>query len=891
METTNKARFLSPEWFAEQAKEPKYKAFESKAKELLGWFQTTYGIEKLKQLQGKELLDYMFYNDTEEKENLCYTLEMNPAVRDSFGSISGGSAFKFGLFYNRQRKCWMTGSPAKQMELSETQAIEIGTKIRDDLAAGAEEIRSFRTPEELSDYEELEKLVEKHIRLDTIWILKYYRMIFPSYFQSAYTEDHQKHILYALQIAPARSQFLRMGQIALFSRQCGISTEIMLKIFSDTVGWYKPIYRIGTGKNGTIFSDWLSEGYCALEYDEIGDARIYSDSKGKPDKEQIAEALLSKDSSYNQATASRKANGIISFLETASNETIVAAMNGQQLLGIGLITGDLDYDPESESYRNRRKTEWLFVPEKPVSLPVFEARQTSFVQLSNEQNMMALYSMLYHQDYADVYTDEHKTWLLMWNPNNWTWNNYEQWIKDVNSGIRRTISWTCSNTHVKIGDQVYLSVCGKGISRGIVGSGRAVSSPAMKPHWDSQRRSKGYEYRAIDVEFDKLVDYQSDSILSIETLQQSFPDQAWSSQSSGIEIRADYAKELSKLWYAVRRTGIQFKTGFQSAYSRNRIIFGAPGTGKSYLLNQEKDVLLADGGVFERVTFHPDYAYAHFAGTYKPVPCVDENGHQSITYKYVPGPFMRVYAKALQSGRSGSPLPCLLIIEEINRANTAAVFGDIFQLLDRDDDEVSEYGIQASEDMKQYLSETLGGKPDDYAEIKLPDNLFIWATMNSADQGVFPMDTAFKRRWDFTYLSINTGESRIAGKSVALGTGSFRRRIEWNQLRRAINDRLSSFKVNEDKLLGPYFLSGKVIPAEGQIDPEKFADAFKNKVLMYLYEDAARQKRASLFADDVDVSRYSSVCDAFDVKGVYVFCQEISSQFPPESGIMDGEQA
>lgn len=96
-------------------------------------------------------------------------------------------------------------------------------------------------------------------------------------------------------------------------------------------------------------------------------------------------------------------------------------------------------------------------------------------------------------------------------------------------------------------------------------------------------------------------------------------------------------------------------------------------------------------------------------------------------------------------------MPHSSVIEEINRANVAAVFGDVFQLLDRGDDEVSEYPIQASEDIKKYLAEELGGNPDDYAEIRIPDNMFIWATMNSADQGVFPMDTAFKRRWDFTY--------------------------------------------------------------------------------------------------------------------------------------------
>lgn len=319
-----------------------------------------------------------------------------------------------------------------------------------------------------------------------------------------------------------------------------------------------------------------------------------------------------------------------------------------------------------------------------------------------------------------------------------------------------------------------------------------------------------------------------------------------------------------------------FNTGLENEFSRNRILFGAPGTGKSFTLNNDRMSLLgADNeNDYERVTFHPDYSYANFVGTYKPVP----HG-EVITYEYVPGPFMRVYINALKNGRTDNPRPFLLVVEEINRANVAAVFGDVFQLLDRGDDEVSEYPIQASEDIKQYLAKELGGLPEHYTKIRIPDNMFIWATMNSADQGVFPMDTAFKRRWDFTYIGINASEAGIAGKTVTIGTGANTRIVEWNALRRAINERLSSFKINEDKLLGPYFLSKKIIPIDGNIDANVFKDAFKNKVLMYLFDDAAKQKRTSLFAEGVDTTKYSSICEAFDEKGVFAFCTEISSRF------------
>ena len=226
----------------------------------------------------------------------------------------------------------------------------------------------------------------------------------------------------------------------------------------------------------------------------------------------------------------------------------------------------------------------------------------------------------------------------------------------------------------------------------------------------------------------------------------------------------------------------------------------------------------------------PDYTYSQFVGTYKPVS--DEG---SIKYEFIPGPFMRVFVDAVKSGMSDEPQPHILVIEEINRAKVAAVFGDVFQLLDRDDDGVSEYDIQTSEDIRKYLAKELGGKPNNYSRIRIPNNMFIWATMNSADQGVFPMDTAFKRRWNFEYLGINQNEAEICGK-IVLGK-DVTQCVYWNALRRAINEKLAKeYKVNEDKLMGPFFLSKKVTRTVSETDDtiadtDRFIEIFKSKVL------------------------------------------------------------
>lgn len=323
-------------------------------------------------------------------------------------------------------------------------------------------------------------------------------------------------------------------------------------------------------------------------------------------------------------------------------------------------------------------------------------------------------------------------------------------------------------------------------------------------------------------------------------------------------------------------------------FPKNRIVFGAPGTGKSYRLEEDKEVF---GRNFERITFHPNYSYAQFVGTYKPAPIKEKNKEgediETITYKYVPGPFMRTYVKAIKSLEHSESQSFLLLIEEINRANMAAVFGDVFQLLDRKSG-MSEYEIETSEDIRVYLASELFNK--DYCEcteeekqscdiMKIPRNMYIWATMNSADQGVFPMDTAFKRRWDFEYIGINENSDKIENIMVKLGRGDKQEDINWNKLRVAINNKLSKvYKVNEDKLLGPFFLSKEVIEIEEGTDfvkdNERFIDAFKSKVIMYLYEDAAKPHKHNLF-ENCDSSTYSSVCQAFEDIGIEIFGNDL----------------
>ena len=340
---------------------------------------------------------------------------------------------------------------------------------------------------------------------------------------------------------------------------------------------------------------------------------------------------------------------------------------------------------------------------------------------------------------------------------------------------------------------------------------------------------------------------------------------------------------------------------------RNRIIFGAPGTGKSHKLEEDSKLF---GENMERVTFHPNYSYAQFVGTYKPI---QGENPTDIKYEYIPGPFMRTYVNALNNPEK----KFLLLIEEINRANVAAVFGDVFQLLDRKNG-VSEYPIATSEDIKKHLLEKLDCLKDQdinelsdeekkmYLEMKIPENMYIWATMNSADQGVFPMDTAFKRRWEFEYISVNEPEqvAKIEKYVIPMCANTEQGYyVNWNDLRTRINSILiDNCKVNEDKLLGPFFISKNVlddikankdekdrilaIDKESRSDEDNnilaeickkeisYMKAFESKVIMYLFEDVMKMRAEKIFIDYAQKKGkmiFSEICKAFEEDGEHIF--------------------
>ena len=301
------------------------------------------------------------------------------------------------------------------------------------------------------------------------------------------------------------------------------------------------------------------------------------------------------------------------------------------------------------------------------------------------------------------------------------------------------------------------------------------------------------------------------------------------------------------------------KVKLPSNLTLQQIYYGAPGTGKSKTI---KDLTFGESVI--RTTFHPDSDYASFVGTYKPITeevtlrdcygkkVIDEETNEvvkeeRIAYKFIPQAFLEAYVEAWK--KLGSSKKQFLIIEEINRGNCAQIFGDLFQLLDRNEYGFSDYPIVADKDMQKYLEKEFAGweitNKDEinqlYGEanmvnlimkgerLVLPSNLYIWATMNTSDQSLFPIDSAFKRRWDWKYVPIREGRDKETNAPLNWYINTGDKQYNWWSFISKVNKLIGSLTNSEDKKLGYFFCKAK----DGEID----ADLFVSKVIFYLWND------------------------------------------------------
>lgn len=540
----------SPEWFAKQA--AVFSTIDDEAVELYGEFRSRFAPEVLQTLDGIDLLHRMFLNETDKKDSLCHALEYDKRY-NLFGSVAGGSAYKYGLFYSWDKKSWMTGSSRKQVKLTEEEAIALGTQIRDELVKGAEIIRSAGELTSVQDYADLHAKLYSVMpkTISKAWVMMYFHMIFPDLFPVFYNEDWQKKALDKANIEPDENSFIRMGQIALFVKKCGISN----------VAFSQVVYKLESGA----------------------------------------------------------------------------------------FTG-------------------------------------------NEEEL------------------------------------------------------------------------------------------AVRP----------YDFRST-------------------------------------------------------------KVGAQ-----NRVIYGTPGCGKSFYVQHK--LLTALGVDTEndmiRTTFYQDYTNTDFVGQILPKVALDK----TVSYEFNPGPFSLALKKAIEQPNK----PVALVIEELNRGNAASIFGDIFQLLDRDEEGRSEYDI-TNVNIQDYLNKSFADQHLVFDKIRIPANLYIIATMNTSDQNVFTLDTAFKRRWLFEKIRNEfKADHDYKGYFVPGMDG-----VTWEQLVKGINDFILNRPddlSSEDKLIGVYFIDKHTLcEKEDDCTNEDKKYRFAYKLFEYLWDDVAKFAHAEWFGSDI--KSLDQLIDAYMTRG------------------------
>lgn len=259
---------------------------------------------------------------------------------------------------------------------------------------------------------------------------------------------------------------------------------------------------------------------------------------------------------------------------------------------------------------------------------------------------------------------------------------------------------------------------------------------------------------------------------------------------------------------------------------QNILYYGVPGSGKSYAISN----ICSDESVMQRVVFHPDYTYSDFVGQIMP----RVNEQNKLEYVFSAGPFTKILDKAYHNPNKMH----YLVIEEINRGNAPAIFGEVFQLLDRKDKDAlglvgeSEYGISNYE-----IAQEVYGDPQHL--VKIPSNLSILATMNTSDQNVFTLDTAFQRRWELRHIKNNVLEAKHADNKIE-GT-----EITWGAFASVINEKIDDISFDmtglEDKRLGAYFAK------ENELETKKFPE----KVLKYLWDDAFKMDKEVIFNENI----------------------------------------
>src|SRR6266581_3936273 len=693
-------------------------------------FRSRFGLDKLSNLDGEALLETMHSHGN--KDSLVYWLEFkdDEELPGRFGSIAGGSAFKFGLFRKKETGKWTAGDPTNPRELTVEQAIHMARQHRDQLIRGTELLERLPQYGNDTDYAHLQQEMER-IAPDvsnSSWGHKYFSLLYPDKLDELHNPEYQRfHLIKLLQLPPSgQGRYVAAGRYVAIARELNLQiNNLMTMLYTENESPYS-YWRIGTSANKPR-DHWemMRDGNCvAIGWSEIEDLTgISNDKKGKED---IRKALLSHGSSTGLSAVGRAAQQIFNFRWTIAANDLVLASNGATVLGLGRVTGGYIYEP-SRDFPHLRPVEWLSLEpwQQPDQHPDIEGKLTTIYKMKREANLLEAERHIYGA-----------------------------------SPIISTLS-----TEVP----------------------KAATTP-LQPL--ALPRLTG-----IPARIQAILERKGQVIL-------------YGPPGTGKTYWAEYtAREL-----AARAS---FNTTFEQ------------------LTSEQKAVILGDDthahGIVRLCSFHPAYGYEDFLEGFRPE---SVNG----TMHFIPRD--GAFKKLCQDAHARPDHKFFLIIDEINRGDIPRIFGELLSVLEKDK-------------RGKAILLPLTGKP-----FRVPDNVYVIGTMNTADRSIALLDTALRRRFGFIELMPDTsilGDAVVGGIPLGPWLKALNERICDHVGRDARNLQIGhSYLLEDEHPIGDFSTFAKIIQ-----------DDILPLLEEYCYEDYTKIEKV-LGPGLVDIQKQQFRQDLFD---------------------------
>lgn len=611
-------------------------------------FRSRFGPDKLKNLDGEALLEIMHSHGN--KDSLVYWLEFKDDVEfpsPSFGSIAGGSAFKFGLFRKRETGTWTTGAPTNPVELSVEQAVEVARQHRDQLIKGVELLEKLPVNGSDQDYEQLQQEMNS-LAPDVsgmAWGHKYFSLLYPEKLDDFHNPEYQRfHLIKLLQLPPqGEGRYLVAGRFVSIANALDIPMNGLTSVLNERDGSTPYSYwRIGTRLSADSSKDFWEmmrdNNGVAIGWADTSDlSAITNDKAGK---EAIRQTLISHEPHIHPAAAGKAVQQIFNFRWTIANDDLVLASNGATVLGVGKVTGDYIYDSSSD-FPHRRPVEWLSLEhwQQPNQQPDIEGKLTTVYKMKRGGNLLEAEKRIYGASPIIIFKPKGQTG--------------KPGPPSIFIPLPRL-----SGIPARI--QAILKRKGQVILYGPPGTG--------KTYWAEVTARELAARASFGRTFDQLTSEQKACILG----------------------KDDHA-----------------------------------------------------GGIVRLCSFHPAYGYEDFLEGFRPESI---NGQMHFTLRD------GIFKKLCQDAHARPERRFYLIIDEINRGDIPRIFGELLSVLEKDK-------------RGKTILLPLTGKP-----FRVPDNVYVIGTMNTADRSIALLDTALRRRFGFIELmpDISVFGDAVVG-SVPLG--------------------------------------------------------------------------------------------------------------------------